>query len=383
MSAFFATLSPATVSTTRRGMLLGSAALIAAPNLSAQPANAASSLRVVQLLDMSATQQQLSRDYATGFRVAWSEGARRAGSVVLQRVDTDGSDAAIDSALDSARSDQGVLALVGAAGEALALRVGTRLRDGGAALAHLAPWLPDTRLDGERALLPLFASREQQIRRALKALGGMGLRELQIVYASEAQAAALQASLQQATQGLGLVLQGATARAGEDMAALGQRLARSTVSARVFLGGPIEMALLTRGLGAAGDRRFLVGLADVDVDTLQQVGIDARVPLVLVQPVPNVQRSPLRVAGDYRAGLQKLFDEPPSAFGLAGFAAARATLALLGRSGTAPTRDSVIGEAARRSDVDVGGLRFAFADRRRGSEFVNLVLLERGGQLVG
>jgi hypothetical protein len=101
--------------------------------------------RMVQLLDMSVAQQELSRDYSTGVRLAWAvEGqkGRPLSRISLETVNTDGSAAAVNAALDRIAQDAGILALVGTVGDALAVRVQDGLNQRGLKLPHLGPGWP-------------------------------------------------------------------------------------------------------------------------------------------------------------------------------------------------------------------------------------------------
>lgn len=145
------------------------AALVAAP-AHAQTARAAAgrNLALVQIIDSSPQQQDVTRDYLIGARAAWqawnAAGGARGHSVSHQVVETDGSPAAIQATMDAARDNPEVLALFGSAGDALAAQVVTRAARGD--IAHLAPWLHQPLPEGDDRSFALFASREQQVAHA-------------------------------------------------------------------------------------------------------------------------------------------------------------------------------------------------------------------------
>src|SRR5690349_4189410 len=103
---------------------LGTTALssLSLPAMAQARAADAVTLHVTQLLDMSPDQQQLSRDYSTGIRLAFAE-MRKAGLAApqLSTVETDGSAASARSALQALQADATQVALLGTAGEGLAL----------------------------------------------------------------------------------------------------------------------------------------------------------------------------------------------------------------------------------------------------------------------
>ena len=153
-----------------RGMAAaaGLASICAAPlrhaAAQARPADAGV-MRITQLLDMSPDQQQLSRDYATGIRLAFAELKKSNVAVpLLSTVETDGSAAAARSALQAIRDDPAQVAILGTAGEGLALASLAESAQLKLDIAHVAPWLADPQMDHNPRLFALFASREEQIR---------------------------------------------------------------------------------------------------------------------------------------------------------------------------------------------------------------------------
>ncbi|MDM0113097.1 hypothetical protein QTI66_13140 [Variovorax sp. J22R133] len=153
------------------GGAIGAAALSTHPMLAgAQPRAADATLpRVTQLLDMSPDQQQLSRDYATGIRLAFAE-LRKMNAPVpqLSTLETDGTAASVRSALQTVKDDPAQLALLGTVGEDLALASLNESAQMRLDIAHVAPWLADPQMDTDPRLFALFASREDQMRYVLK-----------------------------------------------------------------------------------------------------------------------------------------------------------------------------------------------------------------------
>ena len=127
--------------------------------------------RVTQLLDMSASQQELSRDYSTGLRLAFAQlKAAHPHLPQLVTVETDGSAASVAEALRNVAQDASELALLGTVGESLALQAMGQIQREDLRLAHIGPWLFDTQHDADPRLLTFFASREQQLRYAMQSL---------------------------------------------------------------------------------------------------------------------------------------------------------------------------------------------------------------------
>lgn len=342
--------------------------------------------RVVQILDMSPEQQELSRDYSTGLRLAWAELARSgtpAAAVTLETVRTDGTAAGLERALANVQADSNVCALLGSVGDRLSVQSIVVARRLGLTIAHVAPWMADSRHDGNGDVFCLFASREQQMRHALRSLEAMGLSELGIVYPSASWQAAYQQELQTLAQKLKLRVSALVPAVGQDLTALAERLPPSAPAVLLFLGGTIELSGFSQTLGRRGLQRYVVSLSDVDAPTLMQLGTGRSVPLILTQVVPNPQTSSLAVVRHYRQLLRELFDEAPSHISLAGYLAGRYAAQVLQQARGGHTRANVLAEFRRRQPVDLDGYRLDFTNRERGSTYVTQTLLTNEGRLIG
>lgn len=373
---------PASFPFRRRRLLLAAAGAPVAAL--AKPVAAPPRLRLAQLLDASPDQQDISRDYATGVRLAvnaFNRGASRA--VELITFTSDGSAASARALVRDVARDGTLCALLGTAGERLALDSIEAARAEGLRIAHLAPWLSDSRHDGQGGVVPVFASREAQIRHALASLEGMGFAGIGLVYANERAFDALHGGVEQTARALRLQPSAFVPRAGEDIAGLAARLPAGAPVVMLFIGGTLELARFAQGLSARGLHRYLVSLADIDVGTLAQLGVGRAVPLILTQVVPNPQGSALPALREYRALLQAQFDEKPSHMSLAGYLAGRFALRVLARIEGTPTRESVLEAFARRPAEDIGGFRIDFGTAPRGSAFVTQTMLRSDGRLLG
>lgn len=369
----------------RLALALSTAPLLPLPALAQGPARNRP-LRVAQLLDTNADQQELARDYSTGVRLGLAEYNQVRGNRTIELVtlNTDGSRASLQQALGTVRDDASICALLGTAGDRLASQSITATRDAGFAIAHVAPWMADSRHDADEQVFALFASREAQIRHALKSLESMGVNELGVVYTSMREQQALQAEIASTTSRLKLRTQVFVPAAGEDLAALPARVGPQLPAILLFLGGTLELSRLTLGLSQHRPGRYVVSLSDVDVPTLMQLGSVKSVPQILTQVVPNPQTSSLPVVRNYRGILAKLFDESPSHISLSGYLAARYATQVLARLDGTPTRDQALAEFQKRQPADLGGFAISFsAQQRRGSSFVTQTLLTGDGRLIG
>lgn len=343
-----------------------------------------SATRVTQLLDMSPDQQELSRDYATGVRLAFAE-LRKANIAApqLTTIETDGSASAVRAAILGVKNDPSQVALLGAVGEGLALASLKESAQAQLEIAHVAPWLADPRYDQDRHLIALFASRAEQMRQVLKSLAVMGVSELGVVYPSPLHAEALQAGTAALTERLQVKVRALTVPVGQDMAQFASQLKATDPFFLLFMGASIELAQFTRGLSQRGAPRYVICLADVDTTTFMQLDPGKKVPIIFTQVVPNPRSSKVPIVRAYRDALGRLFDEPPSPVSLAGYIAGRYAATVLGGIEPNAGRAKVLAEFQRRRPVQLDGWRVEFEDSGRGSSYVSQLLLNAQGAFIG
>ncbi len=386
---------PSSASPTRRDWLRGAAlagCASLAPLAQAQlvlsppgPANRSGRLRMVQLLDMSAEQQELSRDYSTGVRLAWAVESARGrvlSRIALQTINTDGTTDSVRDALNSLQQDPGVIGLVGTVGDRLAVQVQTEMRSRNLRLAHVAPWMADSRFEADDSVACLFASRATQLQQALSAMHGMGVNELCVIYASAAEQALYDPQVAAMALAQKLRLSRLAAGPSQPLTAVASRIPASSAMV-LCLATSAELAQLTQAMAKLKDRRFVLGLGDVDAPTLMQLAPGKGVPVILTQVVPNPSSSRLAVVESYRNKLNELFEEAPSTISLAGYLAGLYAAALVRDSGNSASRDSLLAQVSRRAPQDLGGWRAEFKGDRRASRFVTHTLLGADGKLIG
>lgn len=340
--------------------------------------------RVTQLLDMSPDQQEFSRDYATGIRLAFAE-LRKANTAApqLSTVETDGTEVSARNAIQLVKNDLSQVALLGTVGEALAL---SSLKEASAArlnIAHVAPWLADSQFDRDPNVFSLFASREDQLRYVLKNLAEMGVSEFGIVYPNPGRAEALRAGTEAIGARLKIKLRTLTIPTGQDPATYASQLRPDAPFFLVFMGAGIELAQFTQGLSRRGTQRYVVCLADVDTNTFLQLNPGKSVPIIFTQVVPNPRSSKVPVVRAYRDALQRLFDEAPTPVSLAGYLAGRYAAQVIAGAGANPSRAKVLAEFQRRRSIDVDGWRIEYANGGRAGSFVSQTLLNAQGAFVG
>jgi hypothetical protein len=150
----------------------------------------------------------------------------------------------------------------------------------------------------------------------------------------------------------------------------------------LFMGGTPELVQFTQGLERQARQRYVVALADVNLQTVKEMGGGRSIPVIATQAVPMVNAA-LPVVRRYREVMARLFDEPPVALSLAGFIAARYAIEVLDDVEGGLTRASALAAFQRRSQVDVGGYRVSFDQRGRSATYVTQSMLTADGRVVG
>ena len=247
-------------------------------------------------------------------------------------------------------------------------------------LAHVAPWLQNASLEVDDNTFPIFAARQEQIGYALKTLSVMGIKALGAVYGTAGDHAAFHVEVEKIAAGMQLKLD--SFQGGTGLRALGQKLTPQTPAVLLFVGGTPELAEFTQGLAKQSRQRYVVALADVNLQTMQQMGASRNTPVIATQPVPMVTAS-LPVVRQYRETLARLFDEPPTSLSLAGFIAARYTYEVLHDLDGPLTRQSALTAFQRRAAMDMGGFRVSFNPQRRSSTYVTQSMMTLDGRLIG
>jgi ABC-type branched-subunit amino acid transport system substrate-binding protein len=365
-------------------LLVSGGASLAAGVAVAQPGKSGGAITVAQIYDASPGQQDVSKDFLIGSRAAWQDinarGGIRGRPVQHLNIEIDGSRESVRGAIASIKDNASCIALCGTAGDIAATRVVEALRSEQVAIAHAAPWLQNSSAEVDERTFPIFAARQEQVAHALKSMSVMNISEIGVVYASSIEQAAYQDDIARVATELKVKLQ--TFRPGGDLQRLGQQLGQNTPAIVLFVGGTPELVQFTQGLEKQARQRYVVALADVNLQTMIQMGAARTTPVIATQPVPVVTAG-LPIVRMYRDVLGRLFDEPPTPLSLAGFIAARYAYEVLADLEGQPTRHGTLAAFQRRSSLDVGGYRIAFDPRRRGGAYVTQSMLTQDGRVIG
>ncbi|QDL54341.1 ABC transporter substrate-binding protein [Rhodoferax aquaticus] len=367
------------------GITSGLAASAALPAWAqASRSTSAGRISVAQIVDMSATQIDVSKDFLVGARAAWSDinakGGLRGKTIQHQVIEVDGTAANLRAAVESLKNQTQCVALFGTSGDRAASQIADILRRELPDIAHIAPWLQNLDLIGGDNTFPIFASRQDQITHAVKSLAVMGVTEMGAVYGSPAEFASYKTDVELAAQTLGLRLKNYSPSA--DLQQLGKTLTPDTPRVLVFIGGTPELYEFSRGIDKQAALRYIVGMSDVNLQTLSQMGSSRHAQVVATQVVPLVN-SNLPIVRAYRDTLGRLYDEPPTPHSLAGFMSARYTYEMLQSIDGAVTRQSTLQALQKRSSVELGGFRLNLDGKNRSGTYVTQSMIAPDGRLIG
>ncbi len=373
---------------TRRQWLRGTSLMAAAaalPGFAQTTKSLAQKNHVVaQIVDTSQAQQDVSKDFLVGSRAAWQDinlrGGIRGKQVQHLTLETDGTPASVRAALDTIKNNPLCVALSGSAGDALATQLVTEARQSGLNIAHAAPWLQNSSIELDDNTFPIFSARQEQITYALKTLSVMGLNELGAIFGTPRDQSLYGMEVERIAASMQLKLQ--TFQAGGELRLLGQKMTSRTPAVLLFVGGTPELAEFTQGLEKQSRQRYIVALADVNLQTMLQMGAARNTPVIATQPVPVVNSS-TPIVRSYRETLARLFDEPPTSLSLAGFIAARYTFEVLNEVSGPLTRQSALAAFQKRGTLDMGGFRISFNQQRRSSTYVTQTMMTLDGRLIG
>ena len=342
------------------------------------------SLTIAQLIDTSQAQQDVAKDFLIGSQAAWQDinlkGGLQGIKINHSTVEVNGTPQSLRAALLSLKDNPSCVVLSGTAGDTLASQLTAELQQNNFPIAHTAPWLQTSRQDVGDFTFPIFAAREEQLTHALKSLTNLGIQDVGAVFASAQEFNFYRQDLDDTAKAMQITLK--TYKSEGDLYKFGQQLMPGTPAILLFFGGTPELVQFTQGLSKQQRQRYVIAMANVNLQTVTQMGAGRTTPIIVAQPVPVVTAS-LPVVRAYRETMSRLFDEPPVALSLAGFIAARYTFEVLNNMRGEITRASALIAFQRRENVDVSGFRVSFNPRRRSAAYVTQSMLALDGRVIG
>lgn len=373
----------------QRILAVSAAAMLPAHTLLAQPtaastSNSGRSWLIAQIVDVTTQQQDVSKDFLIGSRAAWQDINAKGGlfgrPIKHHVIETDGTVNSLRAAVDSVKENQMCLALSGTVGDSTAVALTKILQEERLGLAQVAPWLQNASSELGDHTFPIFADRQDQIAYIVKSLSLMGVKEVGVVYASKQEQLMHQQEVDHIARRLLMKLMSVVPT--NDLKSLGQKLSAESPAVLLFIGGTPELALFTGGLAKQDRQRYILALADVNLQTMMQMGAARFTPIIAAQTVPMVN-SAMPIVRSYRGTLVRLYDEPPTPLSLAGYIAANYTFDVLKKINGPLNRQTVLAAFQRRDQADVGGFRVSYNAAGRGSQFVTQSMLSKEGHTVG
>ena len=339
---------------------------------------------IVQIVDSSPSQLDVSRDFLIGSRAAWQDfnvrGGVRGRTVRHTVIEVDGTLPSLRQVLDTVRPCPTASRYAGRPATAPPRSWSNLLQQDPLEIAHVAPWLHNDLPSPQDRTFPIFATQQEQIAHALKSLSVIGVSELGTIYASAQEQALYQPEVTRIAADLKLRL--VTYVPNGALRQLGRQLTPQTPALLLFVGGTPELGQFTQGLEKQDRQRYVVGLADVNLQTLNQLGQARNTPVMATQVVPMVTAG-LPIVRSYRETLARLFDEPPNPLSLSGYVAARYAQEVLQNLEPGASRAQVLQAFQRRTALDLGGFHISFQAQRRTSAYVTQSMLSADGRIVG
>lgn len=339
---------------------------------------------VAQVVDSSNQTQDISKDFLVGSRTAWQEinaaGGIRGQSIRHSIIETDGSAGQINAAWAQLRNDTSCIASFGSCADGLATVFTQQSRSDSSELAHVAPWLQSASVDQGTNTFSIFSTREQQIQHALKNMTTVGVDNIMVVYQSEAERRQNMQDIQRMAQNLKLALREMPVQA--DLSEQARQISRTNTPLVLFVGGTPELVQFMRGWNPGTTLRYIIALADVNLQTAQQMMGNRHVPVIGTQAVPVVTGS-LPIVRRYRQALAKYYDESPTALSLAGYLSARYTAQVLQNARASLNRSSAYEAFARRQSIDLDGFRVSYDNGKLQSAYVTQSMISADGRVIG
>ncbi len=366
------------------GSLACSASLLSTSSWAQGPRANAASPSILQIVDMSDSQIDVSKDFLVGARAAWQDingrGGVRGKAIKHVVLEVDGSAPSLRSAVETLKAMPECLAVVGSTGHRAASQLSTLLQREAADIAHVAPWLHSQPPEGQDTTFGIFATRQEQISHAVKSLSIMGVTEVGAVFASAAERTSYQADLEQAAASLKLKLK--TYVPSNGLQALANELRPDSPRILIFLGGTPELLQFSQGIEKQAAQRYIIAMSDVNLQVLQQLGVSRFTPVIATQAVPPVNGNQ-PIVRNYRETLNRLYDEPPTPQSLAGYLSARYAQEVLANLDGALNRANTLQAFSRRLPIDLGGFRINPDPKRKTPAFVTQSMVAADGRLVG
>lgn len=310
------------------------------------------SITIAQIVDMSAGQQDVSRDFMAGSKVAWqnlnTKGGIRGRKIQHLVMEVDGTPDSVKNAWNGIFADTRCVAISGSVGNGLSEQLCALQKSAGVSrsLPIIAPWMHNPAERGNpEGSFDIFAGHRQQIEFAVRSLAVMGVPRVVTVFASALYEQQSRSSVERAALATRI---GVDYVPAATFSTSGYKY-QTEIPVVLFMGDTLQLHEFIQQLAMpAGRQCYVIALADVNLQVLAQMSkIPKQISVVATQVVPPVTAG-TPVAREYREALGRLFDEEPTPQGLAGFIAARFTENTLGRIYQPISRSSLFAELKKK-----------------------------------
>ncbi|MES2609875.1 MAG: ABC transporter substrate-binding protein [Pseudomonadota bacterium] len=343
-------------------------------------------MAIAQVVDMSAGQQDVSRDFMAGSKVAWqnlnARGGIRGRKIQHLVMEVDGTPDSVKDAWNAIISNGRCIAISGSVGNGLSEQLCALQKSAGISrsLPIIAPWMHNPAEKGNpEGLFDIFAGHRQQIEFAVRSLAVMGVPREVTVFAAPLYEQQSRSSVERAALATKISVNYVPA---STFSTNGYKY-QTEVPVVLFLGDTLQLHEFIQQLAMPTGRKcYVIALADVNLQVLAQMSkIPRQISVVATQVVPPVT-SGTPVAREYREALGRLFDEEPTPQGLAGFIAARFTENALARVSQPVSRSSLFAALKKKEDSDLGGFNVIFDKAVRISQYVTQTVIARDGRVL-
>ncbi|MGV3682239.1 MAG: ABC transporter substrate-binding protein [Acidovorax sp.] len=343
-------------------------------------------IAIAQVVDMSAGQQEVSRDFMAGSKVAWqnlnAKGGIRGKKIQHLVMEVDGTPESVKNSWNGIISDARCVAISGCVGNNLSEQLCALQKSASIArsLPIIAPWMHNPAEKGNpEGSFDIFAGHRQQIEFAVRSLAVMGVPRVVTVFASPLYEQQSRSSVERAALATRISVNHVPA---STFSTNGYKY-QPEVPVVLFLGDTLQLHEFIQQLAMpAGRQCYVIALADVNLQVLAQMSkIPRQISVVATQVVPPVTAG-MPVAREYREALGRLFDEEPTPQGLAGFIAAKFTENAISRSAQPVTRSSLLTALKKREDSDLGGFNVIFDGKSRISHYVTQTVIASDGRVL-
>jgi len=279
--------------------------------------------------------------------------------------------------------DQGVLAMFLSRGTAQSMALLPLLAEHGVALVAPSSGAMVLRQPVNPYVFNLRASFQREAERAVKHLGGIGVKRVTLVQVDDDFGADAGVGALRGLEAVGLRASALLRfdRNKPDLAAKMQQLARANVEAVLFIGPGYAVVEGVNALRAAGSTAHVATLSNnASAEFVKALGEHAR-GVIVTQLFPYERSTSMPLVREAQALYKARGKSELTPAQLEGFAAAKLLVEGLKRTAKDPSRDGLLKALDGLQRVDLGGLELSFGPKNRsGLEFTDVSIIGPDGK---